>query len=96
RALNNHYLSHIAITDLLPGGFEAVSDSIVARNIEYSDIREDRVIFFTSVSPEATEIVYHIKATNRGKYIIPPVTAVSMYNPAIQGIDGYANTLEVN
>jgi uncharacterized protein YfaS (alpha-2-macroglobulin family) len=84
RALNNNYLSNIAIMDLLPGGFEIVTDSVAARMIDYFDIREDRILFFGSVGPESTEIVYHIKPTNKGQYIVPPITAISMYNPAIQ------------
>jgi len=95
RALNNRYLSNIAITDLLPGGFEVVPDSIAARNIEYSDIREDRIIFFSSIGPDSREMVYHIKATNRGQYVIPPITAISMYNPGIQAISEAGNMLQV-
>jgi len=84
RSLNDSYLNNIAIVDLLPGGFEVVRDSIKTEGLEYSDIREDRVIFFGSFGPEIKEIVYRIKATNRGSYLVAPIYASSMYNPKIR------------
>lgn len=84
RLLENSYLSNIAIVDLLPGGFEVVSDSISKDTINYYDIREDRVIFFANLTNQSQEIVYRIKATNAGKFIAPAVFAESMYNPTIK------------
>jgi len=83
RSLNNTDLSHVAIVDLLPGGFEVVRDSVKSDNVDYADIREDRVIFFSYVTPDSKEIVYRIKATNAGKFIVPPISATSMYNPNV-------------
>jgi uncharacterized protein YfaS (alpha-2-macroglobulin family) len=85
RALNNRYLNNIAVVDLLPGGFEVVRDSVNTENSDYADIREDRVVFFLSMTPDAKEIIYRIKATNAGKYVVPPIFAGSMYDPHIQG-----------
>lgn len=84
RSLDNRSLENVAIVDLLPGGFEVVRDSIPQDGIDYADIREDRVIFFTSVGPESREIVYRIKAVNPGNYLVPPLYAVSMYDPNVQ------------
>jgi len=84
RALGNHYLTNIAIVDLLPGGFEVVRDSVKNEDSEYIDIREDRVIFFGSLASTAREIVYRIKATNTGKYTVPPIFAESMYDPTVR------------
>lgn len=81
RSLKDRYINNIAIVDLLPGGFEVVPDSIVLQNIDYADVREDRVIFFSGVGPDAKEIVYRIKATNTGNYIVPAIFATSMYDP---------------
>jgi uncharacterized protein YfaS (alpha-2-macroglobulin family) len=83
RSLDSPYLSNIAIVDLLPGGFEVVRDSINSENLDYADIREDRVLFFTSLDTSAKEIVYRIKAINTGKYTVPPIQAESMYNPKV-------------
>lgn len=81
RALDSDYLSNIAIVDLLPGGFEVVLDSIKNNTMDYVDAREDRVNFFGGVESTAKEIVYKIKATNTGKYTVPPAYAEAMYDP---------------
>lgn len=83
RSLDNVYQNNIAIVDLLPGGFEIVPGSIDRSKIDYADFREDRVILFTSAMPEVTELVYRIKSTNEGRYVVPAITANSMYNPTI-------------
>lgn len=83
RALDADYLTNIAIEDLLPGGFEVVNDSIKLNNLDYFDVREDRVNFFGGISSATTEIVYKIKAVNIGKYTVPPAYAESMYDPNI-------------
>lgn len=84
RSLNNSYLTHVAIEDLLPGGFDVVRDSVTSQFMDFADAREDRVNFFGTVSSTARELVYKIKATNVGVYTIPPAYAQSMYNPDTQ------------
>ncbi|CAM4412396.1 MAG: hypothetical protein LEGION0398_MBIBDBAK_00309 [Legionellaceae bacterium] len=85
RALNKKYISNVAIEDLLPGGFEVVRESVKRDQVDYVDIREDKVIFFTDLNEQAKEIVYTIKAVNSGQYTIPPITAKSMYDNLIYG-----------
>ena len=48
------------------------------------DIREDRVVLFGSVGSSAQEFVYRIKATNKGKYVIPPAFAESLYDRMVR------------
>ncbi|STX28799.1 Alpha-2-macroglobulin [Legionella beliardensis] len=91
RALDDQYVNNIAITDLLPGGFEVVNDSVNLNQVDYADLREDRALFFIGVGSEAKEIRYHIKATSVGKFIVPPIYAESMYYPAIQAQGKAAN-----
>ncbi len=83
RSLKDEDLNNIAIVDLLPGGFEVVNDSVMNNNVDSAEAREDRVVFFSSVTPSTKEIVYRIKAINQGKYTVPAVFAESMYNPLI-------------
>jgi uncharacterized protein YfaS (alpha-2-macroglobulin family) len=83
RSLNDTYLSNIAIVDLLPGGFEVVNDSVDRKGLDYADVREDRVVFFTQPGPNVQEIVYRIKATNPGEFTVPAILAQSMYNPKL-------------
>ena len=52
--------------------------------IEYADVREDRVIFYGEVTSDFSEITYRIKATNSGRFIVPPAYAESMYERAVQ------------
>jgi len=51
---------------------------------DFVDIREDRVVLFGSVGDSAQEFVYRIKATNKGKYVIPPTFAESMYDRTVR------------
>lgn len=90
RALNNDYISNIAIEDLLPGGFEVVRDSVKTDAMNFIDVREDRVNLFGGISSTLTEFVYKIKAVNTGKFIVPPIFAEAMYNPSLQahGVNG--------
>lgn len=94
RALDNQYHDNVALVDLLPGGFEVIRDSITLQNMDYADIREDRILFFGSVSPDSKELVYRIKATTLGKFTTPPMFAVSMYNPQIKSL-GVADSMAV-
>ena len=84
RALENQYLTNIAIEDLLPGGFEVVRDSVKTENMDYADAREDRVNYFGSIDATAKQIVYKIKAINPGKYAVPPAFAEAMYDPELK------------
>ncbi len=51
---------------------------------DFVDIREDRVVLFGSVGNSAQEFVYRIKGTNKGKYVIPPAFAESMYDRTVR------------
>jgi uncharacterized protein YfaS (alpha-2-macroglobulin family) len=94
RALGHDFVSNVAIVDLLPGGFDVVRESVKPDNIDYADVREDRVVFFAGIGPDATEIVYRIKAVNVGKYVTPAIIASSMYNPHIVS-NGVAGSMTV-
>ena len=86
RSIDNLYHSNIAIVDLLPGGFEVVRDSLKNIEMDYVDIREDRVIFFGGIGTDSKEIIYRIKATNTGTFIVPPIFGMAMYNARIKSI----------
>lgn len=95
RTLNNKDVYNIALTDLLPGGFEVIPDSIKRDDVDYVDIREDRVIFFTTAFPSSREFSYRIKATNVGHYRLPPLFAEAMYQPSIKA-NSVENEITVN
>jgi uncharacterized repeat protein (TIGR01451 family) len=95
RSTANQYINNIAIVDLLPGGFQLVPNSIMAKNttnnyLNYYDAREDRIVFYLTATPDVQEYTYRIRAINKGNFAIPPIFGVSMYNPKItaQNIGG--------
>jgi alpha-2-macroglobulin len=51
---------------------------------DYADVREDRVVLYGTVGPEAREFVYRVKATNRGTFVLPPAFAESMYDRKVR------------
>lgn len=52
--------------------------------MEYADIREDRVVFYGSATRNMAEFSYRIKATNAGRFTVPPAYAESMYERTVQ------------
>ena len=51
--------------------------------IQYADIREDRVIFFGDVGNSLTEVTYKVKATNVGTFVVPSAYGEAMYERRI-------------
>jgi alpha-2-macroglobulin len=68
-----------ATVGALPIGLESSS-----WHPEYADVREDRVVLYGTVGPEAQEFVYRVKATNRGTFVLPPPYAESMYQRTVK------------
>ena len=90
RSVGDDSVTNVAIIDLLPGGFEVVGTSLqpgvsTISGVDYVDIREDRAVFYATVSSSVLEINYQIKSSNRGEFTVPPIFAESMYERAIKG-----------
>jgi hypothetical protein len=90
RSVKDESVTNVAIIDLLPGGFEVVGASLqpgvsTISGVDYVDVREDRAVFYATVSGSVLEINYQIKSSNRGEFTVPPVFAESMYERAIKG-----------
>jgi uncharacterized protein YfaS (alpha-2-macroglobulin family) len=51
---------------------------------DYADLREDRVVLYGTVEGEARDFVYRIKATNAGRFVVPPAYGESMYERALR------------
>jgi alpha-2-macroglobulin len=89
-------VAHAAIVDLIPGGFEMdiSPEGIGQRNSlvsglagwtpDYIDVREDRLLFFGAIGPEARTFVYRLKPTNRGRFKVAPLYAEGMYDRSVQ------------
>ena len=53
-------------------------------NVEYADVREERVVLYGTVSPTSAEYRYRIRATNVGTFIVPPAYGESLYEREVQ------------
>ncbi|MCD4833270.1 MAG: hypothetical protein K8R31_05705 [Bacteroidales bacterium] len=90
RSLNDRTLYDVAIVDLLPAGLEVSAATVRDNNSgswtpEYIDVREDRVVSYGTVESNIKEIVYKVRAINKGTYVVPPLYAESMYDRTIFG-----------
>jgi alpha-2-macroglobulin len=81
------YVGAVALTDLLPGGFEPVqardangaTSTVSGAGLEYADVREDRVVVYASATDQVQTWRYRIRATNLGEFTVPPAWAQAMY-----------------
>ncbi len=97
-------VANVAITDLIPGGFDLVlkpkpgTTALPANTAElvpdWVDRREDRVLLFATLTPREQAFAYRIKAVARGRFAAPPPAAEAMYDPALEAL-GAAGTMEV-
>jgi uncharacterized protein YfaS (alpha-2-macroglobulin family) len=63
--------------------------------LDYADVREDRVVIYGSATPDVHEFVYRIRATNAGKFTVPPAYAESMYDRSVQARSAGGTSLTV-
>lgn len=93
-------LENIAVTDLLPGGFELENPRITEatnyafiRNpsvAEYMDIRDDRINLYTSIrsGKRQMQFYYAVRAVTQGNFVHAPVVAEAMYNGEYRSASG--------
>jgi uncharacterized protein YfaS (alpha-2-macroglobulin family) len=89
RTLNNQTIGNVALVDLFPAGLEPDIPSIreAARSSpwtpDYADIREDRLILYGTLSPQANTFSYRARAINSGQFTVPPLFAEAMYDKTL-------------
>jgi alpha-2-macroglobulin len=54
-------------------------------DLDFGDVREDRVVLYTRASSSVSELVYVLKATTVGSFRTAPVLADSMYDRSVIG-----------
>ena len=83
------WLGNVAVTDLIPGGFEIVTASLRNqygdRPLGYRDVREDRLVLYGTYGAGVTEIRYRVKATSPGQFTAPAAHAQAMYHRSVRG-----------
>ena len=88
-AVVGDWVDNVAVTDLLPGGFEILVDSVRDRydgvRIAHRDVREDRLVLYVGFGPQVTEIRYRVKAVAPGEFVAPAAHAAAMYHRSLRG-----------
>lgn len=79
----------MALTYMIPAGWELSNARLfgeeTANQVEYQDIRDDRVSSYFSMNPgNSIALTFEVVATYPGRYYAPPVFAEAMYNGDIQ------------
>ena len=93
----NGRVNNVALTDLLPGGFEIVTDSVRRQyggDFDYRDVREDRLVLYGSFGENTTEIRYRVKATSPGNFTVPAASAAAMYQRDIRAHTASSRLIE--
>lgn len=86
-------LENIAMVDMLPACLEADIDSIRKFSgdfrPDYVDIREDRVIVYTTFKEDVRTFTYKTKAITSGSFVVPPMFAEGMYDKELRAVTPY-------
>lgn len=99
-------IENVVITDMLPAGFEIentrlnqmgqmqwVENAQNAFTPDYTDVRDDRINFFTTVTSNSRSFYYMVRAVSPGTYKLGPVQADAMYNGMYHSYHGAGSVL---
>jgi uncharacterized protein YfaS (alpha-2-macroglobulin family) len=64
--------------------------------VQYADVREDRVVFYGSVTGDFSELSYRIKATNSGRFVVPPAYAEALYERGVRARSAGSQSITVD
>lgn len=88
------YLREMALTQIFPSGWEILNprmeakDQNQAHQIEYQDIRDDRVLTYFNVGRgKSLKLRIRLNATYKGRYYMPAIKCNAMYDETIQAIE---------
>ncbi len=94
----NTDIDNVAITDMLPAGFEIENTRLnempalkwvkQEAKADYVDIRDDRINMFTSVGRVRKDFYYMVRAVSPGTYKLGPVQADAMYDGNYHSYNG--------
>ncbi|HMZ87954.1 MAG TPA: alpha-2-macroglobulin [Chitinophagales bacterium] len=92
------YVENIAITDILPAGFEIENDRLRATNsmpwiqnqseAQHEDIRDDRILLYTDATAKEKYFYYTVRAVTTGTFKMGPIMADAMYNEEYHSYNG--------
>lgn len=75
-------VSNAVISDLLPGGFVPISDTLTGDGMDFSEIREDRILIYSHLDRTPRTFTYRAQLSVAGEFTVPAITAQDMYNPS--------------
>ena len=81
------YADNVVITDLLPGGFIADTQS-VSGDMNFAEVREDRILIYADLTRDDSIFTYTAQLGASGKFAIPAINATAMNNPQINATGG--------
>ncbi|MGI9240513.1 MAG: MG2 domain-containing protein [Verrucomicrobiales bacterium] len=94
RNLTKTKLPNLAITEMLPGGFEFAPPGEphslrpglnVRQGTDYVDLREDRALVYLGLRPEGSlSFQYALRPTCAGTFVVPPTYAEDMYEAKVR------------
>ena len=94
----NGNVDNVAITDMLPAGFEIENTRLnempglkwITEETEpdYRDVRDDRINMFTNVGGKRKNFYYMVRAVSTGTYQLGPVQADAMYDGNYHSYNG--------
>jgi len=97
-SLNGENVENVAMTDILPAGFEIENPRISevpgtewitnASRPDYSDIRDDRITFFFNTGTRERKFYYVVRAVSKGTFQMGPVGADAMYDGEYHSYSG--------
>ena len=91
---------NVVITDMIPAGFEIENPRLNAAtnltwkpqypiNVQYMDIRDDRLLLFTNLERNRnSEFYYLLRVVNQGTYQLPLIGAEAMYDQEFHSYNG--------
>jgi uncharacterized protein YfaS (alpha-2-macroglobulin family) len=94
RNLTKTDMPHLAITEMLPGGFElappgepeSLRPGLATRQgTDYIDVREDRALIYLGLRGEGSlSLKYALRPTCAGTFVVPPPYAEDMYEAKVR------------
>ena len=100
RTKESSAVENVAVTDLLPACFEIENSRLnterkaewmkAGSTPDYTDIRDDRISFFTTATATTKKFYYTIRVVGKGEFVMGPVSADAMYNGQYHSYSGSA------
>jgi hypothetical protein len=99
-ASENVSAENIAISDLIPAGFEIENprlsgnqqlqwENLQQLQVQYMDVRDDRLVLFTNLNFGSEKSFYYmLRVVNKGKFQLPAISGGAMYDPEINSTYG--------